>query len=441
MLKWTVNKRIPSLAPNPLQSTLAYRGVSFQSGLAHHRQSSEGPASRKRPRSRSRAEHESDKENCFSSIPPKRLHLDQDDISSNRYAKRLRSVENIADHHSPRFSEKRQKKAPVVEKRMISGSRRRNFRLYAPTLPGFESEDSPRVIRGLLGNMEEEVGFERRREADGDVLVNSPAPAVVRSQPGPQVATSSLVNQLVNLRVNKSGREQDDRSSFINELSLDQIVTAILSPNQREARNNCRLHEPQRCVFSSSSDSGFCSCEATIGQPQAQTGTTNCDRTIINLNEQFDERCVDGQGSKLSLRRQKNIRRKTRKASPKASDSPSPLIEVTNQLMLQDDSSRSFSPSLSEIVDTTSPSSRWERFNLSETYVIGDDSSKSVSSRTRRCLSFESPEMKLNPGRSSTPIPEVGSMEAMESSMETAAQKGGYFPQTDMAAYLTFNFR
>lgn len=279
-----------------------------------------------------------------------------------------------------------------------------------------------------------------------------------------EIKVSPLVQRLVDLRFNKNGcdkrREGINDSSFINELSLDQLVDAILDSSaesdsktieeRRQVKENelNETHEEnlintesERQILSNvnvSMDSGFrsnstenshhidsnyvCKCSATVSSKSIN------ERTIINLEETYNERCVDDfptrkrsstnpmecssqpkrllldssyQNANFTLRRQKCIRRRKnssaetgRKTVPhnKIGTSRSKLPEVVSCNL--NDNSFAFSDRTLALGESDVVSSLEK--NSSDLKVPADNFRK-----TRRCLKFESPDSSFV--RCSTP--------------------------------------
>lgn len=266
------------------------------------------------------------------------------------------------------------------------------------------------------------------------------------------VKVSPLVQRLVDLRFSRisPNEKKDDLndSSLINELSVDEIVNAILdssceisskedestathetnkAPNISEAETENAKNEKMVSCTKSSSDSGFrststenshqigsnykCKCSKDAGTPPIG------DITIIDLGATFNERCVDENVSTrkraavinqdcevapfkrshlenssdekggFTLKRQRCIRRRKGESSAKKQ----PLVQSSN---LEDNSFESWCSSVKPGLTESTPKEA-ESECSSPNAICNAETPVEVFKnirRTRRCLLFESPK-------------------------------------------------
>ncbi|XP_031338107.1 uncharacterized protein LOC116167013 isoform X2 [Photinus pyralis] len=376
MLKWTVTRK--------LQSDEAPRVY------PHHQLTEPTKTKRKKlSSSRTRKSDSPNKENGFTSSTPIK--------SDNHSCDPLRDVSNF----SPPDKNRRRSNKRYNDRNFAHGEKKKKKRCvdnhdevffkpfdlvdshiegfcpdaayYAPTLPTFGAEDSPCLLRNVPPtHLSTSI-----TSLDSNLL---PVKKVKTSEED-KVNVSPLVKRLIDLRF--CNGESQNNSSFINDLSIDQLVDAILDTTDKEegGENSDRLQEEENDLnatheenmlnaeqegrASTSNDSGFNSnttkhheieadfkCKCNEQEPASYTYQgTDCDRTIINLGETFNERCVDQQVD-FTLKRQKCIRRRR----------PSNKEEA-------------------EVVTSSSGA-------LEQTFSLGKNWRR-LRRRTRRCLSFE----------------------------------------------------
>lgn len=315
---------------------------------------------------------------------------------------------------------------------------------YAPTLPTPSVDFSPCIARCLHSaskglNLDEIYPPHKRPKIDhvNDFLhqisfVTSPEDdrlAFPKSNllppPKEEFKVSPLVQRLVDLRFSKLSPDNADNSSLINELSLDQIVDAILDSShesdenttRREKENqlnetredNLRNAESEKAFDKVSFDSGFKSTSTENSHHLDSNFVCKCNRTkrcnleeektIIDIAGSFNERCVDEQvttrkrdssvlddcdatfkakrpnteDANFTLKRQKCIRR--RKTTTSQSKSK---------------------PNKENLVNDTF----FDSWDLTENATKETNTQSDKVRSTRRCLTFESPDKsyaKYNP--------------------------------------------
>lgn len=234
---------------------------------------------------------------------------------------------------------------------------------------------------------------------------------------------SPLVKRLVDLKVNNNMKPNQlldhNDSSFINNLSIDKIVDAILDSSNLTDENDFNESQEENLINSAnernSTDSGFRSSTTTVVQNHeidvnfsCKCNNNNndddmqaCDKTIINLDETYNERCVDVAKNRkrlssqsddyennckkkfcsddtrsFHLKRQKCIRRRKYVEEPKGQIEDDCMSDV------------SFDSNLSE-KSTTCPIENYEEANFHETFTVSTNNNS--TSRIRRCLLFDSP--------------------------------------------------
>lgn len=251
---------------------------------------------------------------------------------------------------------------------------------------------------------------------------------------------SPLVKRLVDLRFSKAAKSDPERvsvsvandSSYINNLSLDKIVDAILETssaserllgenefneshednliNSAHERNNLADSGYRVSATKHEIDANF-SCKCRINN----NNTKVCDKTMINLEGTFNERCVDvarNNRKRLSssfadenhrkkfcpdadedfnLKRQKCIRRR-KCNNQEARDQQQPFLAAA--------------PTNDSFSDNSFDSN--EKMNLQETFTIETPSAATItaehllnSRRIRRCLLFDSPNYSHESERNS----------------------------------------
>lgn len=346
---------------------------------------------------------------------------------------------------------------------------------YAPTLPTYSMEYSPFTQANLLAPrlkpaLEELCPPNKKAKIDhvNDFLhqishVTSPEEDAtgfpsVECVRGSEIKVSPLVQRLVDLRFNKNGcdrrREGINDSSFINELSLDQLVDAILDSsaetdfktieereqvkenelNETHEENLINTENERHQILSNinvSVDSGFrsnstenshhidsnfvCKCSAPAGNQ-----TVN-ERTIINLEEPYNERCVDDfptrkrsstnpvecstqpkrllldnsyESANFTLKRQKCIRRRKNSSAEKGkrtaphnkagTSKPKPPGCNLNDNSFEFSDRTSVALGESDVVSSLESNSSLDLKKASDNFR-----------KTRRCLNFESPDSSL----------------------------------------------
>ncbi|GJQ85861.1 PsGEF [Trypoxylus dichotomus] len=255
---------------------------------------------------------------------------------------------------------------------------------------------------------------------------------------------SPLVQKLVGLRFTPiKTTEKANDSSFINNLSLNDLVNAILDSSAENNNKNpiinanevqCNKRDYESFSDRNSTDSGFRSntdshnieanflCKCQDRSLKTEVPALSCDKTIINIDETFNERCVDDdistrkrslraitdndwQSKGFTLKRQKCIRRRRLIDEVKkiSDDNHSP----TNSVYWELDANwndNSFESSYCGRSDETKSSSRNTEY---ENYISDDGDNMR---RTRRCLMFDSPASDTS-SISSNKQPVSGSME------------------------------
>ncbi|KAF2894988.1 hypothetical protein ILUMI_11188 [Ignelater luminosus] len=415
---------------------------------------------------------------------------------------------------------------------------------YAPTLPTFDVEDSPCFMRtnhnldalnrkscpsrltmplsSISRYQFNDISFEENyppkkkskvefgnavshsnsKEISSDTEIETSNQKKPKHYSPTKINVSPLVKRLIDLRFSKisyeSGRRKETRtnndSSYINNLSLDQIVDAILEttnendnsgtkeissgntsmvvnldPRLQERENelnetheeNLINSEHERQISASTSsydrnsfDSGFssttakqfhrvgdnfiCKCNNNndkmkrFEKAQMHKEEINCDKTIIDLSDTYNERCVDWNinvrkrsysctqqpeqsrmdisnendfDSNFALKRQKCIRRRKPSNVGKSGRNRSEEMEMkasgtsltSEQLFLNsnkvneiknEESSSSFDTSNISDLCSFSENSNSSNAVLQQTYTAKSNS-QVFNRRTRRCLSFE----------------------------------------------------
>lgn len=350
---------------------------------------------------------------------------------------------------------------------------------YAPTLPTYFMEYSPLTetkvlppsicctVPRLKSTLDEQFPPNKKAKIEhvNDFLHQiSHVTALERSDSqnvstetikGSEIKVSPLVQRLVDLRFNKNGcdkrREGINDSSFINELSLDQLVDAILdSSTEFETKTIEEVKAPQEPEKSESNgrvppqdgngsiDSGFrsnstenshhidsnyvCKCKTNTAK------NISSERTVINLEEAYNERCIDDV----------TVRKRSLSNSPGCSSQPKrPFLENSTEninftlkrqrcvrrrkntsvekvkRVLVHDKTETVKPSLPEVVEcNNSFEISGESVLVCESDMVSSLDNNSSDSKTvtenfrriRRCLNFESPNSSLMQfARSSTP--------------------------------------
>lgn len=264
------------------------------------------------------------------------------------------------------------------------------------------------------------------------------------------VKVSPLVQRLVDLRFSRisSNEEKDDLndSSLINELSVDEIVNAILDSSCEIStkENESTIHEENENKVSdvpetkieivknekienkSSSDSGFRSTSTENSHQIGSNYKCKCseelrtlptqDITIIDLGATFNERCVDENLSTrkrpsvssqdcevpskrshiessseergdFTLKRQKCIRRRKGESSVKRQ----PLVHTSN---IDDNSFESWCSSVKPGLSESTPKEQGSKYSSPNAICNAETPVETFKNirRTRRCLLFESPK-------------------------------------------------
>ncbi|KAF5307360.1 hypothetical protein FQR65_LT07077 [Abscondita terminalis] len=442
MLKWTVTRKIPSNDLLPPTND-AFNNPERHNKIKHRRSSTSKRRCNSHQSISPSITHESNKENCFTSTPIKSCESHQYDalrdlsnFSPQDHKRRTRSNKRCIEVLQ---SEKKKKKKclenhddvhfrpfEVVDSHIQGVALGApSFTYYAPTLPTFQVEDSPCFVRTNSDNRKScPLPISTVSSFDPDYLPAKKSKHFETSISDTEldkanVNVSPLVKRLIDLRFSKISydakcdkeSENLNNSSYINNLSLDKIVDAILeTTNEKEGTVNLdpRLqenelnetreeniinseHERHISVSTNSCDSGFsstiakhhdidvnfkCKCDYNNDDKTKHSFNDNkiCDKTIIDLANTFNERCVDIDTTSrkrqfdssncvnFTLKRQKCIRR--RRAS----------IASTNKKEVKNDF-------VKEIFDDSNSE------NLEQTYTVAKN--WKLQRRTRRCLSFE----------------------------------------------------
>lgn len=229
------------------------------------------------------------------------------------------------------------------------------------------------------------------------------------------VKVSPLVKKFVDLRFSQISYKNrpTNQSSLIDDLSLDQIVDAILDSSGSD-KNETKSPEKPLFLDRCSSDSGFKSSTTEISHHLQPNFTCKCsnnlknEKTIINLTDTFNERCVDDKlirtrkrssdqiqsdpkrlsldkstcsdYDNFTLKRQRCIRRRRPEDDKKKKASP-----VKNK----DDEESFDAMNISGCIADDDKSTPLQNKLTDETYLVTpvDTSSRGF----RRCLLFESP--------------------------------------------------
>lgn len=343
------------------------------------------------------------------------------------------------------------------------GVKRRIEDTYAPTLPTFAMEYSPCFMRNThclyakatplgkylaqdqdtphpnkkakidhVSDFLHQINFITSPEDDKLTCPTMESKSALKLREEAKV--SPLVKKFVDLRFSQLSLDNcKNNSSLINDLSLDQIVDAIFNSSVESDNKNTTTRkenesnetqeenlintENERHVGNSfdrcSSDSGFKSStteyshqlEGNFHCKCNKTSTPLCDKTIININETFNERCVDvikprkrpsttpsepdnnpkrvlldkseEDNIYFTLKRQRCIRRKMSATKTKKTKSDEPLIG--------DDS---FDSNISGKIAQDNISTP-VKAETNETFTL--ETPVENSRRFRRCLLFESP--------------------------------------------------
>ncbi|KAK4881061.1 hypothetical protein RN001_004380, partial [Aquatica leii] len=452
MLKWTVTRK-SELHPS---ANDVFNSQDRHNKIKHRRSSTSKRRSNSCQSTSSSITHEHNKENCFTSTPIKSCESHQYDalrdvsnFSPQDQNRRTRSNKRCIDRYVQ--SEKKKKKKCIekhddvyfrpfeVVDSHIQGVTLapQSFSRFAPTLPTFQVEDSPCFLRtncNVLNRKSCPFPISTITSFDSNCLPVKKSRNFEVSLSDTEVDkvdnvnVSPLVKRLIDLRFSKISYDTEsdskeseklNNSSYINNLSLDKIVDAILEttneneetvnlePRLQERQNELNEtheenlinseHERQISVSTNSCDSGFsstttkhhdidvnfkCKCLDNNGDNAKLflNDAKHCDKTIIDLADTFNERCVDIDTTSrkrqfdssscvnFTLKRQKCIRR--RRASI-AGSSKKDAKTPTNDFDLIDSSS-----------DAVQNSS-----HLEQTYTVTKN--WQLQRRTRRCLSFE----------------------------------------------------
>lgn len=251
------------------------------------------------------------------------------------------------------------------------------------------------------------------------------------------VKISPLVQRLVDLRFSRISPDEkkDDLndSSLINELSIDDIVNAILdssceiSDKENEATTVQKMEEPKKeeVSFKSSSDSGF---KSTSTENPHQIGSNykcKCSKispngdvvTVVDTGATFNERCVDVPSRKrpsvitkdcetvvppkrshldtssseekasFTLKRQRCIRRRKGESSVKKLQ----MVQSNNP---EENSFESWCSSGKPGLTESTPKEQENRCSSSDAVCDAETPTEVFKNirRTRRCLLFESPK-------------------------------------------------
>lgn len=243
------------------------------------------------------------------------------------------------------------------------------------------------------------------------------------------VKISPLARRLVDLRFSKiSFKEEHNDSSYINDLSLDEIVNAILDTSDEcnkspdnvpniETRLQENLINSGNEMHICSPDSGFRStsterhdiaanmtCKCNNNNKMPGNGTV-CDKTIINLEETFHERCVDvfkrqrsPNPDDFNLKRQKCVRRrklisdKAKQSTCRDSEKKTETGDAFESFVENDECSNdnSFESSLSDKIFSKQNGNTPEIGTIrQETFIV--ETPVLDARKINRCLVFDSP--------------------------------------------------
>lgn len=480
MLKWTVINRRQSengeqqytrrhsnnfknLQDNPIQKSKRRRS-------ANSRLSSGGPHHRRTHKRRSLNTNSENKENHFTSTPIK-------SPDNCFHAEALRDVSNITPkdvkipikiltsnqkkHLSPKHVKHKKKKRCLdpthgnpnfpncfetiqdLNEKCNCGSNifkeksstpKNIVEAYAPTLPTFDVEYSPCGLRSspnfLMFNADrilsqiDPANNKVKIDHINDFLhqisyITSPEDKQVDANNIP-LRMSPLVQKLVGLRFTpQKAVEKHNDSSFINNLSLNELVNAILDSstennNKKDLKNvnTCKKQDNESFSDKNSTDSGFrsntdshntFSCQCHNICHNLKVPAFNCDKTIINIDETFNERCVDVEVTTrkrsssdireqdlqckegFTLKRQRCIRRRRLIEEVKT------VNQTTNSIYWDVDNiwnDNSFQSSFSEHANNLKNSVK----EAVDEYVSDDEDDVDENlCRPRRCLLFDSP--------------------------------------------------
>ncbi|KAJ3667128.1 hypothetical protein Zmor_002534 [Zophobas morio] len=455
MLKWTVMARRD--AATPRRST-ADPATTPKPAKPKRRHSSGHRRSGGRRPSRLSLDLAIDKENQFTSTPIKSFEHQFDalrDVSNltpqDSANRRVLSAKKCRRSASPSSHRKHKKKKLCLDPAHKDLGEERNFftpfesvdshiggvlvegahgavkrrveEMYGATLPTFAMEYSPCEWKGLspvgyLGLDQEGLCPRKKAKIEhvGEFLhkINTVEDEKL------EVKVSPLVKKLVDLRFSQLGYDsKNNNSSLINDLSLDQIVDAILNSSIESTKESKSQTQEDNLINTqnerhTSFDSGFKSTtdyshhlEGNFQCKCKKTSTPNLalpDKTIINIDETFNERCVDeaikprkraSSASRdsdnnpkrvnleddinFTLKRQRCIRRRRTDDERKTSSSRG---KITRKTDLFDDSFDS-----SNIVEDNG-STPLKVASLNETFTLTPVEN---NRRFRRCLLFESP--------------------------------------------------
>ncbi|KAL3278195.1 hypothetical protein HHI36_013534 [Cryptolaemus montrouzieri] len=370
----------------------------------------------------------------------------------------------------------------------LKNTRRKFPDIYAPTLPTFTIDYSPSSLKTthclltlnkgeratpLTGFLEtkNEIPLSKKPKIDhvNDFLhqisfLTSPEETGMiydYNNEKNSVKMSPLVKRFVDLgfsnkRKNEFRKGIND-SSFINDLSLNQIVDAILDETNDNysnihIENNVSKHENElnetheenmvnadleKKAFGPYSfdryslDSGFKSSTTTVNSHQLDSNfkckCSNLNNTTIKVNETFNERCVDrsisrkrpssepddshmeskrlnvnNEVSGFSLRRQKCIRRRksTITQASKEKIICSPIKTITQNVIKESEDHALNDVSFESSIVSESDVGKLTDVIFSNSSVVKENSSgvdtpsSNRKGRIRRCLLFDSPEAK-----------------------------------------------
>lgn len=480
MLKWSVTRKVSQDESNEARPQVLdlrtnnnkRRDVTADAAVrVKCRRSS---TSRRRSSSHKPNSPEHNKENCFTSTPIK---------SSENYHQHeaLRDVSNLTPkansikRNKREHSDKKKKKKRCLEQhQLLSCGRPQDF--YAPTLPTFQVEDSPCFLRGNVNvlnrkscplpltlkdaNYKKDPPKKKLKVRSEDRILcessSSDTEFESKSNSPEKLTVSPLVKRLIDLRFSKIQKEnvRHNNSSYINNLSLDKIVDAILDTTNENNNSNSKEissgntsmvvnldprlqerenelnetheenlinseHERQISVSRSSCDrnsfdSGFssttakqhnvginfkCKCNNKVTQIEKFDAIDSFEeKTIIDLGSTYNERCVD-----VGLDVDMNTRKR----------SSSPLVQSTfnakrlhletlnaNFTLKRQKCIRRRRPSSTKskqlAKELNANSSHFSDFfdnedsKNSRTNFDNDSTSKIAQKPARRCLSFES---------------------------------------------------
>lgn len=243
---------------------------------------------------------EADKENKFHSTPIKNSPLPE-------AFSPFRDVSNLTPQQSPKLKIKKKKECLENHEKFVRVSDGSNY--FTP----FEAVDSH--IESILA--EKLCSCKKETKTKNETVVKQTEATDQATLPGfrprnlePEVRVSPLVRKFLDLRFSRVSFENEaDNSSIINDMSLDKIVGLLLENSTTNTsmivnvENNHKNEEDRERLMDvnseASSDSGFKSSTNENSHQLDNNFLCKCnnnnteEKTMIQINETYNERCVD----------------------------------------------------------------------------------------------------------------------------------------------------